>query len=239
MKVCKVYSYQVTLFVLVFVVLFGTAGVSVAEEPYDIIFSTYFGGNGIDQIRDVCADSAGNIYVVGGTGSSDFPTTSGAFDETFNSTFTGPAGPCDAFVSKFSPDGSLVWSTFLGGDEYDRAYAVEVDSLGYVYVAGRAGHNFPITHGVFQETFKGSTPGGGNYGPQNAFIAKLSPDGKNLVWASYFGIGELCRDMDIDDNGDIYVPMVYAGIGGEGTIPASWFNNPFHFARPFHPLYFL
>jgi hypothetical protein len=200
---------------------------------YDLNFSTYFGGSNWEHARDIFADNQGNVYVVGGTASSDFPTTPGAYDRTFNTSGTniGPAGYCDAFVVKLNPDGSLNWSTYLGGGNYDRAYAVEVDDQGYVYVAGRAGPGFPVTPGAFQTTFKGTTPGGGFYGSQNAFVAKLSPDGANLIWASYVGIGELSRDMDIDDSGNIYLPLVYNALGGEGTLPSTWFTNAYQKTR--------
>ena len=200
---------------------------------YDLNFSTYFGGSNWEHTRDIFADNQGNVYVVGGTASSDFPTTPGAYDRTFNTSGTniGPAGYCDAFVAQFHPNGSLNWSTYLGGGNYDRAYAVEVDDQGYVYVAGRAGPGFPVTPGAFQTTFKGTTPGGGFYGSQNAFVAKLSPDGANLIWASYVGIGELSRDMDIDDSGNIYLPLVYNALGGEGTLPSTWFTNAYQKTR--------
>ncbi len=200
---------------------------------YDLNFSTYFGGSAFEHTRDIFADSQGNVYVVGGTASSDFPTTPGAYDRTFNASggSIGPAGYCDAFVAQFHPNGSLNWSTYLGGGNYDRAYAVEVDDQGYVYVAGRAGPGFPVTSGAFQTTFKGTTPGGGFYGSQNAFVAKLSPDGANLIWASYVGIGELSRDMDIDDSGNIYLPLVYNALGGEGPLPSTWFTNAYQKTR--------
>jgi hypothetical protein len=197
------------------------------SAAYDLSFSTYFGGSDWEHARDVCADAQGNIYMVGGTASPDFPTTTGAYDTTFNPGYTGSFGPCDAFVSKFAPDGSLIWSTFLGGSGYDRAYAVEVDSSGYVYVAGRAGTGFPMKN-AFQPTFNGVD--NGSYGMQNAFVAKIKPDGSDLVWSSYVGVATLCRDLAIDNNGDVYVP------GGRwnttSTPPSEWFINAFQKTPP-------
>jgi hypothetical protein len=89
-----------------------------------LVFSTYIGGSRQDSIRDVATDREGNIYITGGTESSDFPTTPGAYDTTFN-------GWHNVFVTKFHPEGNLLWSTFLGGPNYDRAYAIEVDRLDY------------------------------------------------------------------------------------------------------------
>jgi hypothetical protein len=192
-----------------------------------LVFSTYLGGSEWEHARDIFADSAGSIYVVGGTASSDFPTTPGAYDRTFNGggKRIGEAGPCDVFVTKFSPEGKLIWSTFLGGPNYDRGYAVEVDEEGFVYVAGRAGPGFPVTPGAFQTQYGGNGYNG-FYGDQNGFVAKLSPDGTRLVWASYVGVGELCRDLAIDSDGDIYVPLGWNTRSANSPRP-EWFDTAF------------
>jgi uncharacterized repeat protein (TIGR01451 family) len=199
---------------------------STMPELYDLQFSTYIGGTGSEQIRDVCADSRGNVYITGGTKSPDFPTTPGAYDRSFDSSGTqvGSEGPMEVFVSKFDANGALIWSTFLGGPNYDRAYAIEVDDQGYVYVAGRAGPGFPVKN-AFQPTFQGADQG--IYGMQNAFIAKLEPDGSSVVWASYIGTGYLCRDLAIDADGDVYVPFNYLGSINPALPPAGWFQNAY------------
>jgi hypothetical protein len=165
---------------------------------YDLSFSTYHGGKGAGS-RDVATDGAGNIYVTGGV-YSGLPTTDNAYDKTSN-------GNSDVFISKFDATGKLVWSTYLGGPNYDRAYAIEVDAKGYVYVAGRAGEKFPTTPGVIQPNFGGDIDKGAFYGAQDAFVAKLSPDGSQLIWSTYFGSdgGEIARDMDIDKEGNVYL----------------------------------
>ena len=173
--------------------------------------------------RDVFVDTAGNTYVCGGTASRDFPTTPGAFDQTFNSGDTS-GDECDAFICKFGPNGQLIWSTYLGGPGYDRAYGIEVDGEGYVYVAGRAGRGFPTTPGTFQPTFQGYN-GGGYGGYQNGFVAKLSPDGATVLWASYVGVAQLCRDIAIDASGNIYLPLGYPDKGA--LPPDAWFANAF------------
>ncbi|MFX0194684.1 MAG: SBBP repeat-containing protein [Candidatus Hodarchaeota archaeon] len=191
-------------------------------------FSTYIGGSDWEHIRDICADNQGNIYITGGTASTNFPTTPGAYDRTFDPGHTGSFGPCDVFVTKFDPNGNLVWSTFLGGSAYDRGYGIEVDNQGYVYVAGRAGPGFP-TKNAFQSTFQGSGTPSTGYGEQNAFVAKIKPDGSDLVWSSYVGVGSMCRDMAIDDNGDIYVPLTYDG--SPYSPPTTWFTNAYQKTR--------
>jgi len=200
---------------------------------YDLNFSMYIGGNAYEHARDVFADSYDNVYVVGGTNSDNFPTTPGAFKRTHNRSGTqiGSAGYMDAFVMKFDPNGNIIWSTLIGGPNYDRAYNVEVDSQGYVYVAGRGGPGLPTTAGAFQPTFYGCQINGpGAYGYQNGFIAKIKPDGSGVVWLSYFGVGQLIRDMDIDENGDIYVTSGYYPAWSAARPDLqwpSWFSNAY------------
>jgi uncharacterized repeat protein (TIGR01451 family) len=202
------------------------AGLASSSKPYDLVFSTYFGGSNWEHARDVYVDSQGNVYMTGGTASPDFPVTPGAYDTTFDvgGTHVGSQGYCDAFVAKFSPGGDLIWATFLGGPNYDRAYGIEVDSQGYVYVAGRAGPGFPVKN-AFQPTFQGANQG--IYGDQNAFVAKLKPDGSDVVWASYVGTGYMCRDLALDADGDVYVPLEYLGPTNPVLPPSSWFQNAY------------
>lgn len=181
---------------------------------YAPAFSTYLGGSRGEQIRDITTDAAGNVYVTGGGDSANFPTTPGAFDRTHN-------GSYDVFVAKYAPDGRLLWSTLVGGPAYDRAYAIEVDAQGHVYIAGRAGPGFPTTAGAFQPTYSGFYSGTA-YKDQNAFVAKLRPDGSGLMWASYFGSYELIRDLDVDADGDVYVAGSRKPIE-TSTPPAAWF----------------
>jgi len=200
---------------------------SPGSESYDLVFSTYIGGSDWEHARDVFADSQGNIYITGGTASTDFPTTPGAYCTKFNGGGKDSPGMCDVFVMKFGPTGELIWSTLLGGPNYDRAYGIEVDEQGYVYVCGRAGTGFPTTKGAFQPDFNGSKDPSSSYGKQNGFVAKLSPDGSQLIWASYVGSGELCRDIALDDAGNIYLPLCYRPGNGTTPLPSAWFANSF------------
>ena len=94
------------------------ATVQAEQEQYDLVFSTYIGGSNWESARDISVDGEGNIYIVGGTASSDYPVgPEHAYDLTFDSggAATGDAGDCDVFVSKFSPTGSLLWGQQVGG----------------------------------------------------------------------------------------------------------------------------
>lgn len=181
------------------------------ELAYDVTFSTYLGGAANwEHARDTVVDAAGNIYIAGGTQSTDFPVTPGAYDTSFGNggNAVGSDGYSDAFVAKFTPDGQLEWATYLGGPNYDRAYAIELDPDGFVIVSGRSGPGFPTTPGAFQTEYLGNDAG--IYGTQNGFVAKLSPDGDELVWSSQIGVAHLVRDFHVDDAGDIYAVMAFA-----------------------------
>lgn len=167
-------------------------------------FATYLGKDLHDFVRDVVVDGSGNVYAVGGAMSSDLPTTGGTFQPTFG-------GYEDAFVAKFGPQGNLIWSTFLGGQELDRAYAVELDHQGNVIVAGRAGEHFPVTQGALQTAFQGGGTVANVYPhPQDGFVAKLNASNGARIWATFFGATDahfaIVRDIAVDKvNGAIYL----------------------------------
>ncbi len=228
--------------ILCIIVLISSCFHASADSPYALACSTYLGGSGWEHARDIFADSDGNIYIVGGTGpdrgtaiTNNFPTTPGAYSNTHitaaqpngynmgvdTGTGVGRFGTCDAFVVKYNASGQVLWSTFVGGPGYDRAYAVEVDASGDIYISGRAGPGFPTTEGSMQPTFAGTTGGSGDYGHQNGFVAKLSPDGSQLLWATYVGTGQLVRDFDIDDDGDVYALLTQAATSNN-TLPSAF-----------------
>jgi hypothetical protein len=144
-------------------------------------YSTYLGGgSGVDKSDwgfGIAVDNAGNAYVAGQAEPADFPTTDGAFDRV---------GGFAGFVTKFDPNGALVYSTFLGGSGYStEARAIAVDSTGHAYVTGQTGRtDFPTTPGAFQTS---CAPGGSPYGCNDAFVVKLNPEGSGLVYSTYLG----------------------------------------------------
>lgn len=198
--------------VLAVCALVGLATLCGAED-YELAVSTYLGGTGReDTARAVAVDGQGNIFVAGGTRSADFPTTPNAYDRTYDGRggSAGPSGPMDAFIMKLDPEGKIVWSTLLGGPNYDRIYTVRVDRQGFIYAAGRAGEGFPTTPGTVQPEFCGDSHQNGAYGKQDGFITKLSPDGSRVIWSTYFGTpgAAIIRDMDLDLEGNLYIVMI-------------------------------
>ena len=173
-----------------------------------LVYSTYLGGSNYDYAVGITVDSSGSAYVTGVAESSNFPTTTGAFQ-------TSLAGPDNAFVSKLNPTGSgLVYSTYLGGGVQDEAYGIAVDTSGSAYVAGHAGSpNFPTTAGAFQ-TSKPNGPGG-----ISAFVTKLNPTGSRLVYSTYLG-GDAFDGGDgiaVDSSRQAYV----AGYAGSNNFPTT------------------
>ncbi len=125
-------------------------------------YSSYLGGG--DEGFGIAADSGGNAYVTGQTASTDFPTTSAAFQPAFG-------GVNDAFVTKLNAAGNaLVYSTYLGGTGDDQGRGIAVDSGGAAYVTGNATTGFTTTAGASQTTFGG--------GLDDAFVSKVvsNPD---------------------------------------------------------------
>jgi hypothetical protein len=133
-----------------------------------LLYSTYFGGSVIDQATAValmpgCTPQC-NAYVTGATQSRDFPPAGVSFQSQLN-------GPSNAFVAEFNPNAtsplSLVYSTFLGGNDQDYGYGIAVGSTGNAYVAGSTSSTtFPTTSGVVQLSLKGA---------MNAFVSEISP----------------------------------------------------------------
>jgi hypothetical protein len=141
------------------------------------LFSTFLGGSGTDEVRAVALDGAGNIYVAGGTTSSDFPVVN-AFQPA-------PGGGRDAFVARLNAAGNaLGYATFLGGNQDDVANALAVDAAGSAYVTGATtSFDFPVWN-AFQ-TAKGGAGITGSV--DNAFVTRLDPAGTGLVYSSFLG----------------------------------------------------
>ncbi|MCX7981267.1 MAG: SBBP repeat-containing protein, partial [Bacteroidia bacterium] len=142
-----------------------------------LIYSTFLGGSHGDVGNAIAVDASGYAYITGGTGSTDFPTTPSAYDQSFSGV--------DAFVTKLSPTGNaLIYSTFLGGGNGERAQAIAIDASGCAYITGwTESLNFPTTPGAYDL----SHSGGPSYGPYDAFVTKLSPTGNALIYSTFLG----------------------------------------------------
>jgi hypothetical protein len=137
-----------------------------------LLYSTYLGGSDIDEGFGLALDASRAVYVAGTTISTDFPTTSDAFQPS-------PAGSPDGFVAKLRIGAAeLTYSSYLGGSGTDQVSAVAVRGR-EAYVTGvTTSFDFPTTPGVFQPTKAGDF---------DAFVTRLNGTGSRLIYSSYLG----------------------------------------------------
>ncbi len=149
-------------------------------DPVVLQYSTYLGGNGVDEGYGVSVDVSRNIIVAGTTASTNFPTAN-AVQSTLGGVLNGPPYNYDVFVTKFDSTGTtLIYSTYLGGASYDYGEALAVDEGGNAYVTGITNSNdFPTLNAL---------PGFSTRPPsaQSIFVSKLDSTGA-LVFSTYFG----------------------------------------------------
>lgn len=160
-----------------------------------LTYSTYLGGNRLDEAEAVTTDRDGNVYVVGLTSSSNFPTK--------NAVQATRGGGDDAYIVKLSPTGEIIYSTYLGGSDDDEAVGIAVDASGAAYIIGTTlSTNFPTKNAMQSRC-------GGTFGicVGDAFVTKLSPDGSTILYSTYLG-GSLPDDgsaIAVDGAGNAYV----------------------------------
>jgi hypothetical protein len=231
----------------------GQKGVSFALGHYDsarpliidpvLLYSTYLGGSAGageegDTARHIAIDGSGNAYIAGYAFSTDFPTTSGAFQPAKNADTTHPS----AFVTKINATGTaLVYSTYLGGSDSFGSYGngIAVDSSGNAYITGDTNStDFPTTPGAFQRALR--TPGT-HFG--NAFVTKLNATGSALLYSTYLGgsgvsagYGDEAKGIAIDGSGNAYVtgdaasadfPTTPGAFQGVNNAKGTQINNAF------------
>ena len=158
-----------------------------------ILYSTYLGGSDDEYGNGIAVDAGGCAYVAGLTKSPDYPTTPGAFQTEFG-------GFWDAYVAKLSIDGTrLLYSSCLGGSQWDECLSIPVDWAGCAYVTGdTSSADYPTTPGALQ------TDSGGH---PKALITKVNPTGSALLYSTFLG-GSVCENgfsIGVDSTGCAYV----------------------------------
>lgn len=190
-----------------------------------LLASTYIGGssndglnNGVpmnygDSFRgEIIVDLAGNVFIAGTTNSSNFPATSGAYDNTFN-------GMQDAVVLKLNSTlSTLVWATFIGGTGNDAGCSLRKSSTGEIYTVGStAGAGFPSATGGLNTNFLGGTFDG--------FVVKLNASGSTLLNSTFIGtsLNDFTFFIDLDYLDDVYI---YGNSTGSMPITTGVFSVP-------------
>jgi hypothetical protein len=157
-------------------------------------WSTYFGSDSFgDAVCGMGVDSQDNVIVAGYVYSASVPTTPDALRTERSD------GNADAFVSKFSSDGTLLFSTYFGGTWDQQAYAMDVDDGNNIYITGYTySTDFPATPGAFSETLSG---------PKDAFVAKLNPNGDKIIYATYLGgsYSDYANAISVGPDGCAYI----------------------------------
>ena len=171
----------------------------------DLMWCTFLGSMWSDYCLSVAVDATGDIVVSGTTTSTDFPTTAGAFDTTWNSNW-------DGFVTKIAPGGdSLLWSTYFGGSASDWIYGLVLDPSGNIVISGRTfSANFPISPGAYDSAFSGK---------RDVFVSRLSSSGDSLLSSTYLGGSgsEWGYNVSLDSQGNAIV----AGVTDSAVFPTT------------------
>lgn len=187
-----------------------------SPDGTELIASTYLGGSSVDGVNsviitsydnlrgEISLDFEGNVYVASTSRSADFPINGNAFSSELN-------GPSDGICARLTPDLSVLsWSTFLGGDQDDSALNVRVAENGNVVFSGSTRSlDYPATPGAYQV----SAPGNDD---ADAVLGVLSPDGSELLHATYVGTSsdEQGYFMDLDNDDNVWIYGRTLGDGG-------------------------
>ena len=167
-----------------------------------LVYCTYLGGQAIDEGQGIAADTNGFAFVVGFTGSTNFPITANAFQRLLN--LTNATGSLDAFLTKLTPAGALVFSTYLGGAYNDYGYRVTLDGSGNAYVTGPSQSlDFPNTvTNVPGLTRTISTNSFVNF---DVFLTKFGPSGER-IYSTIFGgtFDDAGWDVAVDRAGNAF-----------------------------------
>ena len=156
-----------------------------------LLSSTFIGGSAYDDARTLAINSSGDVFVAGHTNSSDYPTTEGAFDTTYNGS--------DVFVSKLDSSlSSLLASTFIGGSGLDFAHALAIGSSGDVFITGVAGTSYPTTEGAYDTIFNGY---------YDVFVSRLDGNLSSLLSSTFIGGSDYddASSLAVDSSGDVFV----------------------------------
>jgi uncharacterized protein (TIGR03437 family) len=198
--------------------LTGDAFATKYDPNGKLVWTTYIGGSKDDIGTSIAVDRSGNVYVGGFTISTDFPTTTGAFQTKFGGVSDNQSQPNihsgDAFLVKLDPNGAnLLLGTYIGGSKDDAISSIALDSSNNVYMTGStASSDFPTTSAAFQTTFKGPsqaqlTSNMPTFLFGDAWVAKLNAAGSSLVYSTYLGGSgdDAAEGIAVDSNGNAYI----------------------------------
>jgi hypothetical protein len=210
-----------------FPVTYGTLQTAYGGGPFDgfavkinptgsnLVYSTYLGGSMEDHVNGLALDASGDTYLTGQTNSANFPAK-GGFQPQYTAASCGSAlnsFPCfESFVSKLNPTGSaLVYSSYLGGSAASYGSDVALDFSGAAYVAGwTTSSDFPVTDGAYDTAWGGTN---------EIFVAKITPGGGAISYATYLGdvYPGQATSITVDGGGNAWI----AGFTYGGKFPVA------------------
>ncbi len=192
-----------------------------------LAYSTYLGGSGIDGANAIAIAPDNTAFIAGSTFSTDFPTIHALQPNEGG----GLDFPRDAFVSKISVDGStLLYSTYLGGENIDVGNGIAVDNFGNAYVVGSTiSPHFPVGPFSINTLCGGDGKCGTSWNQfgllvKNGFITKLNAAGSGLLYSGFIGEfeGVEAQAVTVDSNGNAYV----TGTVGPNGVPTVTITPP-------------
>jgi hypothetical protein len=195
----------------------------------DMIWSSYLGGSGNDAAYGIVLDDNNNVYVTGGTTSSNFPTTTGVLYPVYHDSI-------DGFITKVSTNGnSILKSTFYGSNAYDQSYLIERDKSDNIYVYGQT----MASGSTFIYNAAWASPNSG------MFVSKMNANLNTLVWSTVFGTGSGVPNISptafhIDLCNKIYISGwggSLSGFGGTAGLPIT--SDAFQTVTDNNDYYFL
>jgi hypothetical protein len=160
-----------------------------------VVFTVLLAGESWDSVGGIAVDSSGNAYIAGSTQSVHFPLVIVKWEPGWGSVH-GDATAGDAFVTKLSPTGAILFSAYFGGTSSDGASAIALGSTG-VYITGTTlSNDFPL-RGPFM----------GRRGLIDIFVAKISLTGNEYLYSSYLGGSgsDYARAIAVDPSGAAYI----------------------------------
>jgi len=172
-----------------------------SPDGSQLVYSTYIGGSSHDFYTCLAIDGAGDMYLAGGTESSSYPTTEGAYDRSHN-------GAEDLFFTKLRPAGAgqrdLLYSTFLGGTSHDAFVSIAVHEPDVIsFVAETVSRSFPTTPGAFDESHNGDS---------DLVVGRLRTEGNRAADLSYSTFFGGSQEEERDGNG------IGIAVGPEGDL---------------------
>lgn len=197
----------------------------------NLMWSTYYGGSGVEQANSAVIDNSGNVYITGDTHSNNFETqdAGGYFSNTFS-------GAIDGFILKFDPTNNRLWSTYFGGIYKDMGEDLAVDSDNNLFYYGYTqSPDMPLFDAgtFFQGLHTNLPPDANSSGNAIPFLAKFDPQGV-MTWATYYGNRHSYNWQDqhniaVDACGYLYCATIDA-YGVEDQVPFvdNGYTNTWH-----------